>query len=194
VLSTKKVAALQLAAERFVPFGRYYVRCSSKLIVHEVNKERTSAKSLRCDRKILLFRELHPTSSEMPLASVSQSGTKGLCRHRTSPNSTLHIKRSSLPPRGADISSMPPRIDSAGTSLMNSMPWHMPMIGRRLIPRISILVHPSVSDRAVVLIHSRVRTCVRATTGADFDSSWEFRASLVADPYATAEGNLHLHG
>lgn len=55
-----------------------------------------------------------------------------------SPNSTLHIKRSSMPPRGLDISSMPPRIDSAGTSLMNSMPWHMPMIGRRLIPRISI--------------------------------------------------------
>jgi len=43
-------------------------------------------------------------------------------------------------PRGPDISSMPSWIDSAGTSLMNSIPWHMPMIGRRLIPRISILV------------------------------------------------------
>lgn len=29
------------------------------------------------------------------------------------------------------ISSIPSRIDSVGTSLMNSMPWHMPMIGRR---------------------------------------------------------------
>lgn len=56
------------------------------------------------------------------------------------PNSTLHIKRSSMPPRGPDISSIPPRIDNAGTSLMNSMLWHMPMIGRRLIPRISISV------------------------------------------------------
>lgn len=64
----------------------------------------------------------------------------------TSPNSILHIKRSSVPSRGPDISTMS-RIDSAGTSLMNSMPWHMPMIGRRLVPRISIpvrILHPSV--------------------------------------------------
>jgi len=63
------------------------------------------------------------------------------------------------------------------------------MIGRRLIPRISILVHPSVSDRAVVLIHPPVRTCVRTTAGGDLDSSRELRR-LVADPYATAKGNL----
>jgi len=87
---------------------------------------------------------------------------------------------------------MPPRIDSAGTSLMNSMPWHMPMIGRRLIPRISILVHPSVSDRAVMLIHPGVRTCVRTTAGEDFDSSREFRRLVGADPYATVKGNLDV--
>lgn len=74
----------------------------------------------------------------------------------TSPNSILHIKRSSMPPRGPDISSMP-RIDSAGTSLMNSMPWHMPMIGRRLIPRISISVRICTLPYSLMLT-SRVRT------------------------------------
>lgn len=109
----------------------------------------------------------------------------------TSPNSILHIKRSSVPSRGPDISTMS-RIDSAGTSLMNSMPWHMPMIGRRLVPRISIpvrILHPSVFSCMITRIHMYVRAWVRCVADANdlvkhFDFIWLGLASLASTLFA----------
>lgn len=117
------------------------------------------------EKKPLFFPRSHiESSSEMLRARLAIWSRDYISKPYMSPNSTLHIKRSSMPPRGPDISSMPPRIDSAGTSLMNSMPWHMPMIGRQLIPRISISVRICTLPYSLMLIsHIYTRIHVRSS-------------------------------